>query len=72
MQAAPATSISMGMNTSYTIEPDGGGGFQVRETLTKGDNGHVVTGFPTWGKAQDWINDRLKATSGTVSPLGWT
>ena len=56
----------------YTIEPDGKGAFQVKVMEPGPDNGKVVSGFATWGKAQDWINDRMRNTKHGVDPKGWT
>ncbi len=50
------------MNT-YTIEPDGKSGFQVRETGPDGEpaGGHITTGFPTREVAQAWIDNHKAA-----------
>jgi hypothetical protein len=57
---------------TYSIETDRVGGYRVKVTRSDGNAGYVTGGFWTWGKAQDWINERLRTQGRPVSPDGWT
>lgn len=45
-------------------------GYSVRVIGPFGGEGYLVGGFPSWGKAQEWIGQRLieASTSGQETP----
>jgi hypothetical protein len=53
---------------TYSIEPNGIGAFLVRVTRADG-SGFIVGGFPTWGKAREWVASAMLALA---SPLNGT
>jgi hypothetical protein len=55
--ASPAEWWQIVCMDTYTIEPDGASGFQVRQTHGDGGNGHITTGFSSREAAQVWIDD---------------
>jgi hypothetical protein len=44
----------------YSIEFDGHAGFQVWVERSRGESGHVAITFPTYERALEWINGRVK------------
>jgi hypothetical protein len=55
---------------TYSIETDGVGGYRVKVTQSDGEAGYVAGGFPTWSKAQDWIDMRRRTQGNPASPEG--
>ena len=54
----------------YEVEPDRKGGYQVRVIGDLNVTLQIVPGFPTAGKAQDWIKAQPPQTG--TSSKGWT
>lgn len=52
------------MNT-YRIERDGAA-YTVTVTRPRGDNGHIVTGFPSSSLAVDWLVGNYGARPGEI------
>jgi len=51
---------------AYSIETCPDGGYQVRVTGPRGDNGHVITDFATERKAQEWIDAQTQIAMKTA------
>jgi hypothetical protein len=43
---------------TYSVGPDGNGGFEVTVTHPSGDRGNTVPGFATEAAAYAWVSDR--------------
>lgn len=49
--------------STYEIEPDGSGGFQIKVVGPDGERagGHITAGFPSREAAKAWLDDHLRS-----------